>query len=662
MRWILLVVLIAGCSAGTQPVSVAPPAAAEFAHLEERALLLLLVDQQLYDSFTVSKARQLGSEMRVELARSLARAGDFRGREDLEALVIDDDLEVRREAVFGLGVLGDAEAIIVLGRATRAVDSETGWLAVEAMAKLGAPLTTVLDVLEGLPAEEYWSRLTPALYRFPVDEALPTVRRALIEGGSANYAHAMYALARNPHQDSRPVLRDLLADPDPMLRALAARALGQIGDGSDLARLWPLLEAIEPSPVIQALRSARQLVTRGAAAPPSVWNERLLELMDDPRGGVRSSALETAGGWAREPEIGRALLARATVAQGRERELALLALAGGQHPRAAELVGAASQSESRSLRQRAAAAAGLTSDTAVLGRLAEDVEPAVRAAAIGEMLRLEGEADSRWIESALADPDPVVRATGFEWAQEHPRVPVADLVTALGGMGATDVVEAQLAALAALEARAAAIDEERPAVVAALALLADGANFVLRRRAGDSLVALGESRPPVGGVSTKRNIGVYRDLLRQAWPPRAVRLVTSSGTIEIALECRLAPLTCVNFLQLVQHGFFDGVSLHRVVPDFVIQGGDPRGDGYGGPGYMIRDEINRLRYGRGMVGMALAGADTGGSQFFITLSPQPHLDGNYTIFGQVVAGDDLLDGVAQGDLILSAEEIAVPLG
>ena len=114
------------------------------------------------------------------------------------------------------------------------------------------------------------------------------------------------------------------------------------------------------------------------------------------------------------------------------------------------------------------------------------------------------------------------------------------------------------------------------------------------------------------------------------------------------LACPQAPLTCLNFLQLAGQGFFDGLPFHRVVPDFVVQGGDPRGDGSGGPGYTIRDEINRLRYDRGAVGMALAGPDTGGSQFFITLSPQPHLDGGYTVFGEVVAGDEVLDQIRAG--------------
>jgi peptidyl-prolyl cis-trans isomerase B (cyclophilin B) len=116
-------------------------------------------------------------------------------------------------------------------------------------------------------------------------------------------------------------------------------------------------------------------------------------------------------------------------------------------------------------------------------------------------------------------------------------------------------------------------------------------------------------------------------------------------------------LTCLNFLQLVNQGFYDGLEFHRVVPDFVIQGGDPRGDGWGGPGYTIRDELNAKPFDTGVVGMALAGADTGGSQFFITLSPQPHLDAGFTAFGLVVDGLDVLGLIEQGDRIERLVEV-----
>src|SRR3954454_20921545 len=109
------------------------------------------------------------------------------------------------------------------------------------------------------------------------------------------------------------------------------------------------------------------------------------------------------------------------------------------------------------------------------------------------------------------------------------------------------------------------------------------------------------------------------------------------GRIEMQLLTSDAPVTTWNFAQLAKSHYFDNSTFMRVVPNFVIQGGDPRNDMNGGPGYAIRDEINLQKYTRAAAGMALSGPDTGGSQFFITHSPQPHLDGGYTIFGRVTA-------------------------
>jgi len=126
---------------------------------------------------------------------------------------------------------------------------------------------------------------------------------------------------------------------------------------------------------------------------------------------------------------------------------------------------------------------------------------------------------------------------------------------------------------------------------------------------------------------------------------------TDKGTIQVGLAVLDAPLTVRTMIELARSGYFAGVPIHRIVPNFVVQDGDPRGDGEGGPGFTIRDELNERPYLRGTVGMALDWADTGGSQFFITLSPQPHLDAKYTVIGTVLAGMDVADKLVQGDTI-----------
>ena len=129
-------------------------------------------------------------------------------------------------------------------------------------------------------------------------------------------------------------------------------------------------------------------------------------------------------------------------------------------------------------------------------------------------------------------------------------------------------------------------------------------------------------------------------------------IATSRGDIVVDFVTDAAPFTVMTIVKLSRSGFYRGLSFHRVVPNFVVQGGDPRGDGWGGPGYAIRSEFSMEPYGTGTVGIASAGKDTEGSQFFITHSPQPHLDGRYTVVGNVVAGMDVVDALQVGDTIV----------
>jgi cyclophilin family peptidyl-prolyl cis-trans isomerase len=154
-----------------------------------------------------------------------------------------------------------------------------------------------------------------------------------------------------------------------------------------------------------------------------------------------------------------------------------------------------------------------------------------------------------------------------------------------------------------------------------------------------------------------RALGVYRSIVQRTARPRTVEVVTDAGAFRLRLECPTAPLTCHNFLLLAEQGYYDGVAFHRVVPDFVVQDGDPRGDGTGGPDWAIRDEINRIRYERGVLGMALSGPHTGGSQWFVTLAPQPHLDGGYTAFGRLTSGEEVLDRILPGTKIERVREV-----
>ena len=131
---------------------------------------------------------------------------------------------------------------------------------------------------------------------------------------------------------------------------------------------------------------------------------------------------------------------------------------------------------------------------------------------------------------------------------------------------------------------------------------------------------------------------------------------TDRGPIRVELAADKAPLTVANFVNLAKRGFYDGLNFHRVIPDFMVQGGCPEGSGRGGPGYRFEDETNNgVKHERGVLSMANAGPNTNGSQFFITHIKTDWLDGKHTVFGKVIQGLDVVDAVKQGDLITSVK-------
>jgi cyclophilin family peptidyl-prolyl cis-trans isomerase len=178
-------------------------------------------------------------------------------------------------------------------------------------------------------------------------------------------------------------------------------------------------------------------------------------------------------------------------------------------------------------------------------------------------------------------------------------------------------------------------------------------DHLIRRKAVALLKAngVGDFSDRIGLVKTRNTDIDYRRAMARIGKHPTATVVTSKGSFTIEFLPADAPLTVDNFIQLAKRGYFNGQTIPRVVPNFVVQAGDPRGDQNGGPGYQIRCEINEVPFEHAAVGMALSGKDTGGSQWFVTHSPQPHLDGGYTVFGHVIRGMDVVDNIARGDVI-----------
>lgn len=626
--------------------------------LDERALLLLLVDRQLYEPYVVQLAANGGPELRGVLAMTLGRVGDPRGRRLLEGMLLDEEVMVRRVSAFALGVLGLAESKPALLRAVSDVDRTVGSLAIEALGKLKAPVLEVGDSLAAVSDEEHWPRLLPHLFRFEGVEKVVLARDGLSVADTDLRARAAYALGRDALADAAPTLRRLLEDPQPWIRGWAARGLGQVGEGADLELLLPLLRDSEPSPIIQALRAAGRLLEEGKAAAPQEWVPEVLRLMSAADPGVRNTAVAISGHWSFSAEVAAELVRLADRLSGSLSAEALLSLARARHPLVAAVVGRAVGSGESALRVSAVTATEFLGETQLLDLLLEDPEPQVRAAAFERVMTGAGdERAAALLRRMLGDSDPAVRATGLSLAEKRPLAPLELLTQAITRPDSRRLVEVGILGARAVQARAEAAPLERAAIVEMLEELASGGELSIRRAAVEGLAELQQPRPAIGSLDTGRSLDQYRELVRRTRRARWVELRTAGGRVLLELACGQAPLTCMNFLNLARQGFYDGLTWHRVVPDFVVQSGDPRGDGWGGPGYTIRDEINLLRYDRGVMGMAHSGPDTGGSQFFITLTPQPHLDGGYTAFGRVVGGWEVLQRIVQGDRIDRVVEV-----
>jgi cyclophilin family peptidyl-prolyl cis-trans isomerase len=344
----------------------------------------------------------------------------------------------------------------------------------------------------------------------------------------------------------------------------------------------------------------------------------------------------------------------------------LLASAARAGLRPPELTSWASASDWR-LRVAVASAAGDTLDRAFAfsrsAPLTKDPDARVREAAYAALapsagLPLEDTVHALLL-NGLRDPDFYVRATVIGALADRPSA--ADLSAVLTSYGLASRDSANDARLAAIQYVGALWKKDSASLNATwrqhLAQTPVPGDPLERAAGKDFPVWAKWSAVAAPPKPTSWYEGVVKSVLMPVYSGKTVNATinTVRGRIRLELFGADAPITVWNFLFLARSGYYRNTRFHRVVPNFVAQDGDPRDDGNGGPGYSIRDEMNRHRYERGAVGMALSGPDTGGSQYFITHSPQPHLDGHYTVFGRVTSGFDVLDKLVQGDLITKVD-------
>ena len=660
--------------------AAAPLAAQNLAEAGDLTQLLQLEDRRQFDLAALQRAAQHpDSLLRQQAALAIGRIGDRAGTAILLRMLDDPDTTTRADAAFALGMLGDSAAAPELARRIDAFPLVAGdpdqLELVTALAKIGGPLAarSLDDILLRHPPGgsnadpataaallEAWrlGRLAPAA---PLVDYLRS-------GSGVWRQNAAFSAARLHLAAAAHAFLDASSDADPQTRSYAARGLtAPLADSAGVpraafeARLSALVADSDAKVRITALRSLATF--RDSAAAGAVLG-RVTDA--DPNAVVQALTTLGALGGSRAAQ---ALADQVTTGLSfAARRAALLGLAQAAPARAVALGRSWWRDADWRLRAAYAEALGTAatdSARAVLDSLAADADPRVIAAALSALGAASPRDDPtvhRLAVSRLAHPDVWVRVAAVEALdREKSAAMVPQFVTVYRQAQGDGDSDARLAAVGALADVADQSPDDRSLVLRAFfAAVPRSRDYLVRRYAAARFgaAAVAQYWGDVYPVETGRGPTEYRDITTRLWLPALqggalpqVTVETDRGSLVLLLYAGDAPLTVQNFLDLVSRHYFDGSRWHRVVPDFVIQDGDPRGDGNGGPGYAIRDEINPRRYGRGAVGMALSGPDTGGSQFFITHSPQPHLDGVYTLFGQVIQGDDVLDRIVQGDRI-----------
>lgn len=645
----------------------------------------------------------LGVRRRAAIA--IGRIGNPAGLDPLlERLSAETNLAARADVVFAIGELEAARAIdplvavlrdagqpaIVRARAVEALGKICGNAGV--VSSIGTPRVAEIGVVvaAALPAPSrdlkgddllLGTLALTALLRMRVPSSLPAVLAQLSAKTGAMRATAANTLARmRPDAaaagSAAAPLAAMLASKDPIERANAARGLGAIRATGSVGALLPLLSDTDSRVVASTIRVLGTLGDVRAAGPLQDLGDRLL---GDYRAdiGERLPGIPVAHGLLMldaealgllHQPASLPLLQRIRTLDGKaganpEPEIAV-ALFGDEAffdiPESASIpAGTADWRRQASYAQGLGALKTGRAKQELLDMVSGKRFGVLDARAMTETLTALGAAKPDGLEDVLiqqlaSSADFYVRATAAGLLAEN-FAPASEktlnaLDTALKAAAKDVETDARLAILDAIG--------KYPSLRATDLLIAsmNDADYLVRRKAAELLESRGAGHflSQVKAATTPVRPRLFYERLeaRMRKPNPTAILTTDKGDVRVELLMRDAPLNAENFIELAMKGYFNGIVYHRVVPNFVVQGGDPRGDGNGGPGYQIRCEINEVPYDRGVVGMALSGKDTGGSQFFFTHSPQPHLDGGYTVFGRVTGGMDVIDRLMRGDRIL----------
>jgi len=611
------------------------------------------------------------SEARIRRRAALAvgRVGLAEGAAALQPLLTDADAEVRQTAAFALGLLADKSSVPVLTTALQDTDARVRGRAAEALGLIGdAPSATAVGqmvsayvkagaIASVAPDDDQWPKSPEAdavrlgVFALVRQKGYDALASAITDasGKVSGWWPIAFALQRIGDPRAVPALRQLAQTPGRYTRSFAARGLGGYKDAASIPVLRTMLEQAKGD-LFVSVSVVRALAQIGA--PEGV--EPILGLVTaekvDPN--VRLEAV-TALGAMRSHEALPYVQELMTDDWPTMRVAAVRAAAAIDPGGFPLLLSGLEPDPHWIVRGAIADVLGTVPAEVAIARLRQmldDQDKRVIPSVIGSLTRLKAPGLEELLLAQLKAQDVGVRSAAARALGElRPAAGAAALRDAYrqsqGDSAMQDAREAALTALARYGAQ-----EATETIKAAM----EDSDWAMRLRAASLLKTLDPAAETVNAIRPAPGapIAPYTspELIAPTVSPHAF-IETTKGTIEFELNVIDAPQTTQNFMSLARKGYFNGLQIHRVVPNFVVQDGDPRGDGSGGPGYTIRDELNDKPFVRGTVGMALSGPDTGGSQFFIMHSPAPHLDAKYTVFGQVVNGIDVVDRIQQLDVI-----------
>jgi len=611
--------------------------------------------------------------VRRRAALAAGRIGDAGAVPALIPLLQDSELEVRQMAAFALGLIGEPLAVdpllaalkdpepVVRGRAAEALGQIGDARAAPAIAQMvvGAlpPKAPLVTVRGDDPASLTDPWLEPRLGVFALARLKDarSAQAALLLAGKPRFDWwaATWTAMRLENPALRPLLLAAVTSTDALSRAYGARGLGALKDPADLDTLLPLLRDRDETVVVNAVRAVALLGEARAVPPVSA-------LLRSPSSVLRVEALKALSVLPPDRGLRERVIAEVGSPEPWMRAAALQALARMEREDFALVLANLDPDPAWFVRAGLAAALAIAGDEASQARLLamlKDDDVRVLPYVLEALRQARGPDSVDTLRRHLDHPDFAVRMAA---ADQLAALKVTGLSEALAASLARAKGDVEMDARLSLVTLLAIQKDARAAALLREIASGDSARPV-RERAARELRALGETPPAPGPEPVTRPALDYLEALApyeaaagSVYTPR-VFLQMKQGRVEIHLNVVEAPLMSATFLDLARRGYFDGLTFHRVVPGFVVQGGDPRGDGNGGPGFALRDEIGQRPYGRGVVGMALSGKDTGGSQLFITLAPAPHLDGRYTVFGWVASGMDVVDKIRPGDVIEKVE-------